>query len=92
MTDPDDLMQRMADCIHTALEIIDADADGAQEWVKGAQELMIEYDDFTRLKTLKPAGREQAIIVPVIGGREARNTRTITVDDAILFGPAPERG
>jgi hypothetical protein len=73
MTDADDLMQRMADCIQSALEIIDGDRDDViQDWIGEAEQLIIEHRDMTPLQTSKPPGRERAIIVPVIGGREAR--------------------
>jgi hypothetical protein len=69
MIDTDELMQRMAACIETALEIIDADLDEdgvREEWTKDAEELMIAYGDFTRLGTL---GRRAPLLTPVAGGR-----------------------
>jgi hypothetical protein len=53
MTDPNDLMRQLADCIEDARGIIEGFADDPEArnaWLTGADQLLIAYDDHRRLQ------------------------------------------
>jgi hypothetical protein len=66
MTDPNDLLRELAECIEDARDIIEGvntDEQTRNDWLADADQLLIAYDDHRRL------ARPAPLLLPVAGGR-----------------------
>ena len=68
ITDPNELLQQLADCIEAARDIIEGFDDGdytRDAWVLAAEQLLIAYDDHRRLQPTPAQPIRRAPVVPV---------------------------